>query len=76
MNAHDMKLGGDTDIAQVIYGDGEFKVVRQGRFVRCAVTGVRIPLETLKYWNPVAQEAYAGPKEALARWRELQAKGG
>jgi hypothetical protein len=76
MNAHDPKFAAEPELAQVVYGDGEFRVTRQGRYVRCAVTGVRIPLDALRYWNPVVQEAYAGPKEALARWRELQAKGG
>jgi len=75
MNAHDPKFASDPDLAQLVYGDGEFRVVRPGHYVRCAVTGVRIPLEALRYWNPVAQEAYAGPTEALVRWRELQAKG-
>ena len=76
MNVHDPKFAADPELAQVIYGDGEFKVVRGGRYVRCAVSGARIPLDALRYWNPVVQEAYAGPKEALARWQELQAKGG
>ena len=31
----------------------------------------RIPLEALRYWNPIYQEAYAGPREALERWTEL-----
>ena len=72
MNAHDKDLGrrGD-DIAVVRYGDGEFSVIRPGRFVICAVSGKRIALDALRYWNPIAQEAYAGPAEALARWKEL-----
>jgi hypothetical protein len=72
MNAHDRDL---TDLAVLHYGDGEFAVLKPGRFVVCAVTGKRIPLDALRYWNPVAQEAYAGPEEALARWKELQAQG-
>jgi hypothetical protein len=31
--------------AEVKYLDGDFRVVRPGGFVRCAVTGVPIPLE-------------------------------
>ena len=30
--------------AELEYGDGEFKVLRPGAFVRCAVTGAPIPL--------------------------------
>jgi hypothetical protein len=38
--------------------------------VLCAVTGKKIPLEALRYWSAVEQEAYAGPAEALKRWQE------
>jgi len=44
--------------AIVEYGDAEFTVIKSGGFVRCAVTGVRIRLEALKYWNVDTQEAY------------------
>ena len=71
MNAHDKNLSPSGEIAQVHYGDGEIMVVRPGRYVICAVTGRKIPLEALRYWNPRLQEAYAGPTEALRRWREL-----
>ncbi len=55
------------------YGDGEYNVMRPGKFVICAVSGRQIPLEALKYWNPRTQEAYAGPEEATARWKNLTA---
>ena len=71
MNAFDKDLGKPGEIALVRYGDGEVTVIRPGRYVVCAVTGKKIPLEALRYWNPQLQEAYAGPTEALARWREL-----
>lgn len=70
MNAQDRDLGRRPDEAILQYGDGEYAVMRPGLYVTCAVSGVRIPLEALRYWNPVTQEAYAGPKEALARWKE------
>ena len=50
--------------AIVSYGDGEFVVMRPGRYVLCAVSGQRIPLEVLRYWSVVRQEAYAGPEQA------------
>jgi len=53
--------------AEVKYLDGDFRVVRPGAFVRCAVTGVPIPLEELKYWNVELQEAYASPEAVLQR---------
>ncbi|HEY5072578.1 MAG TPA: DUF2093 domain-containing protein [Caulobacteraceae bacterium] len=74
MNAHDKDFAGRADdLALVRYGDGEFIVLRPGRHVVCALSGKRIPLESLRYWNPSLQEAYAGPAEALARWKELNA---
>jgi hypothetical protein len=71
MNAHDPQ-----DIAKLHYGDGDFAVLKPGRYVLCAVTGERIPLEALRYWNPALQEAYATPQIALKRWRELNPKAG
>jgi len=51
--------------ADVKYLDGDFRVVRPGAFVRCAVTGVAIPLEELRYWSVDLQEAYATPEAVL-----------
>ncbi len=53
--------------ASLEYLDGEFRIIRPGAFVRCAVTGVPIPLEELRYWNVAAQEAYASPEAKLLR---------
>lgn len=53
--------------AELRYLDADFRVVRPGQFVRCAVTGQPIPLEELRYWNVERQEPYAGPEAALAR---------
>lgn len=51
--------------AIVKFLDAEFSVVKPGRFVHCAVTKVKIPLEALKYWNVDKQEAYASAEAAL-----------
>ena len=53
--------------AKVQYLDGDFRVISPGAYVRCAVTGTRIPLEDLKYWSVDRQEAYATPEAALER---------
>jgi len=53
--------------AEVRYLDGDFRVIRPGAFVRCAITGVEIPLEELRYWSVERQEAYASPEAALQR---------
>ena len=60
--------------AEVKFLDGDFRIVRPGAFVRCAVTSVPIPLEELKYWSVDLQEAYRSPKEATQRWKEIQEK--
>lgn len=68
MNKHDP--GGPE--AKLRYGDNEVTILRQGLFVRCAVTGERILLDDLRYWNVDLQEAYRGAAEATQRWKELQ----
>jgi hypothetical protein len=52
------------------YLDGEFRVVKAGSFVPCAVTGVHIPVEALRYWSVDLQEAYANPAVALKRMQD------
>ena len=59
-------------LAQLHYGDGEFVVLKPGRFVICAVSGRRVPLDALRYWDAEVQQAYAGPAEALAAWQAQQ----
>ncbi|PZQ62637.1 MAG: DUF2093 domain-containing protein [Phenylobacterium zucineum] len=71
MNAHDRDFGAQ-DLARLHYGDGDYAVLRPGRYVVCAVTGAKIPLEQLRYWSAELQEAYAGPAEALKRWQETR----
>jgi hypothetical protein len=55
--------------AQIKFLDGDFRVIQPGAFVRCAVTGVPIPLEELKYWSVDLQEAYLSPQAVLTRMR-------
>jgi hypothetical protein len=51
--------------AALDYGHGEFRVVRPGAFVRCAVTGREIPLDELRYWSVARQEPYADVISAI-----------
>jgi len=60
--------------AEVKYLDGDFRVVRPGAFVRCAVTGVPIPLEELRYWSVDLQEAYVSPEAVLRRHEATYAR--
>ena len=70
MNKHDP--GGPE--AKVHFGDNEITILRQGTHVRCAVTGEAITLDALRYWNVDLQEAYRGPAEATARWKQVHAE--
>lgn len=56
--------------AQLEYQDGEYRVIKAGTFVTCAVTGTRIPIEALRYWSAELQEAYATAGIALKRFQE------
>ena len=60
--------------AAVEFRDGNIRVVRAGRFVRCAVTGEAIPLDQLKYWSVDRQEAYVSPEAVLTRLGRAQPK--
>jgi hypothetical protein len=53
--------------AQVQYLDGDFRVTSPGTYVKCAVTGVQIPLDELKYWSVDLKEAYASPTAVVQR---------
>ncbi len=55
MNIHD--LSGSSE-AKIRYLDGDYRVIKPGSFVRCAVTGKTIPIDELKYWSVARQEAY------------------
>lgn len=65
----------DSSVEAVVrYGDADFKIIKAGGFVTCAVTGRRIPLNALRYWSVEQQEAYADAEAATARWKQLQAQ--
>lgn len=57
--------------AQIRYLDGDFQILANGSHVRCAVTGLSIPLDELKYWNVERQEPYIDAKASLQRHLQL-----
>lgn len=61
-----MDFGGE---AVLRYLDGDYKIVKPGTHVRCALTGRAIPLADLRYWNVDTQEAYADAETALRAYR-------
>ena len=56
--------------ARLEYIDGDYRVLRHGSFVRCAVTGQAIPLDELRYWSVARQEAYSSTEASLKRLRD------
>lgn len=62
---------GKSGEAEIVYGDGEFHVVRPGAYVICAVTGNRILIDDLRYWSVDLQEAYESPEASLERYRQV-----
>jgi len=52
--------------ARLRYLDGRFEVVVPGDYVLCAVTGRRIAMDELRYWDVVRQRAYADGDAASA----------
>ena len=53
------------DEAVVEFLDGDFRVIKPGKFVRCAITKDPIPLDELRYWNVARQEAYVSRDAVL-----------
>ena len=58
--------------AMLQYLDGDYRVVTQGGYVICAVSGAQIPLEELRYWNVDLQEAYASAEIAVKRYQQTR----
>ena len=58
-------------LAKIKYLPNNFEIVQGGDHVICAISGKKIPLEKLNYWNVELQEAYFSYKEAsIKRDRE------
>ena len=45
-------------LAKLKYFPNNFQILEQGDYVLCAVSGKKIFLENLNYWNVELQEAY------------------
>ena len=50
-------------LAKLKYLPNNFKIIENGDHVICAVSGKKISLENLNYWNVETQEAYFSYKE-------------
>ena len=45
-------------LAKIKYSPNNFQVIQDGDHVICAISGKKINLENLTYWNVEDQEAY------------------
>jgi hypothetical protein len=51
-------------LAKLKYLPNNFQIIQEGNYVVCAISGKKILLENLNYWNVEKQEAYFSYKEA------------
>ena len=54
-------------LAKIKYLPNNFEVIQDGDHVICAISGKKISLEKLAYWNVEEQEAYFSYKEATIK---------
>ena len=57
-------------LAKLRYLPNNFEIVEEGDHVVCAVSGKKINLNNLNYWNVDLQEAYFSPIEANERYKK------
>ena len=50
--------------AKIKYLPNNFQIIENGDYVECAVSGKKIEIENLTYWNVDNQEAYYSYVEA------------
>lgn len=60
-----MLMQGSGREARLHYLAGTFRLLAEGDHVRCAVTGVQIPLDELRYWSVARQQAYVDADASL-----------
>jgi hypothetical protein len=65
MNFLDPNLPGQRE-AKLKYLDADYQVLREGDFVRCAVSGEAIRLENLRYWDVGRQLAFRSAEAAFS----------
>ena len=54
-------------LAKIKYLPNNFEIIDSGDYVVCAVSGKKIDLENLTYWNVELQEAYYSYEEAFIK---------
>lgn len=51
--------------ARLHYGPNGFRVLSPGDHVVCAASGVRVPLDELRYWDVIRQAPFASAALAM-----------
>ena len=59
-------------LAKIKYLPNNFHIIEPGDYVECAVTGKKILLENLTYWNVDLQEAYYSYREAFKKREQIE----
>ena len=61
-------------LAKLKYLPNNFQTIEDGDHVVCAVSGKKISLDNLNYWNVELQEPYYSYKEAFQKREQLNKK--
>ena len=61
-------------LAKIKYLPNNFQVIEPGDYVECAISGKKINIEDLTYWNVELQEAYFSYEEAFKKREILNKK--
>ena len=59
-------------LAKLKYLPNNFQIIEEGDHVICSISGKKISLENLTYWNVEEQEAYFSYKEAAIKRDKLK----
>ena len=62
----------DNKKAKLNFKHNYFEIIEEGDHVLCAVSGKKILLSDLNYWNVDLQEAYFSPVEANERFKKIK----
>ena len=58
-------------LAKIKYLPNNFEIIEHGDYVVCAISGKKIRIENLTYWNVELQEPYYSYKEALEKREKI-----
>ena len=58
--------------AKLIFKHNYFEILEEGDYVLCSISGKKISLKNLNYWNVELQEAYFSPVEVNQRYKSLK----